>query len=185
MTKNPRITQFFDLGIKRFADRGIDGIKVDEICKEVGVAKTSFYHYFGNKKGFIEQLFDYWYDQTTGEVYNQIKHIDNAIDRFLALKERIDANEEIEYFYLQMKLFALSNTKAKQVAEKARKKRFDVLFEIFKMHGQSNEEATLNTRKMILMYFGRVALTHGYTGSTQDIDITTEEFLLFLGLKTN
>ena len=57
MKNTPQINNFLNIGIKRFADRGIDGIRIDEICDEVGVAKSSFYHYFGNKEGFIDQLF--------------------------------------------------------------------------------------------------------------------------------
>ena len=105
MKNNPRINNFLDIGIKRFADRGIDGIKVDEICEDVGVSKSSFYHYFGNKKGFIDRLFDYWYEITHGNTTESVKDIDNPRERFLALKNIIDKNEEVEYCYLQMKLF--------------------------------------------------------------------------------
>jgi len=183
MLNNPQINNFLNVGIKRFAERGIDGIKVDEICEKVGVAKSSFYHYFGDKKGFLDKLFNYWYNITTGNVYDQIKDIEDPIERFLALKKQIDANEEAEYCYLQLKLLAKSDKKARLIVEKAKQKRFDVLFEIFKMAGQDDKEATRNTQKMILMYFGRVALIHGYTGSTEDIDISNEEMLHFLGLK--
>ena len=182
MKNNPKLNSFLDIGIKRFAERGIDGIKIDEICDEVGVAKSSFYHYFGNKKGFIDQLFDYWFEITHGETSESVKHIDNPRERFLALKKIIDKNEEVEYCYLQMKLFALQNEKAREIVEKAKKKRYDVLYEIFKKADQSDEDADYNTRKMILLYYGRVALTHGYTGSTDDIDIANEHFLEFLGL---
>lgn len=183
MKNNPLIHNFLDVGIKRFADRGIDGIKINDICKEVGVAKSSFYHYFGNKKGFIDELFEYWYVITTDGVYEKIKHIDDAVERFLALKELIDNNVEIEYCYLQLNLLALTNEKAREVVDRAKQKRFDVLLEIFKMAGLSDEEAAISTKKMILLYFGYVALNHGYTSSSDYIDIANEHFLKFLGLK--
>ena len=121
MKNNPRINNFLDIGIKRFADRGIDGIKVDEICEDVGVSKSSFYHYFGNKKGFIDRLFDYWYEITHGNTTESVKDIDNPRERFLALKNIIDKNEEVEYCYLQMKLFALQNEKAREIVEKQKR----------------------------------------------------------------
>ena len=183
MKNNPQINNFLNAGIKRFAERGIDGIKIDEICADVGVAKSSFYHYFGGKKGFVEKLFDYWYEITHGNVSEYVSHIDNAKERFLALKKMIDANVEVEYCYLQMKLYAASNKKAKEVIEKANTTRHDVLFTIFKMAGQSDEVAEYNTKKMILLYYGRVALTHGYSGATEDIDIANDHFLEFLGLE--
>ena len=93
MKNNPQINNFLDVGIKRFARRGIDGIKVDEICEDVGVAKSSFYHYFGSKKKYVEKLFDYWYDITHGNVSESVSQISNASERFLTLKKMIDANE--------------------------------------------------------------------------------------------
>ena len=183
MKNTPQINNFLNIGIKRFADRGIDGIRIDEICDEVGVAKSSFYHYFGNKEGFIDQLFEYWYIITTDSVYDKIKHIDDAVERFSALKELIDSNVEVEYCFLQMKLFALTNEKAREVVDRAKQKRFDVLFEIFKMAGQSDEEAAINSKMMILLYFGHVALNHGYSSSTSRVNITNEHILKFLGLE--
>ena len=112
MKNNPQINNFLDAGIRRFSERGIDGIKVDEICDEVGVAKSSFYHYFGSKKKFVERLFDYWYDITHGDVSESVSQIDDATERFLTLKKMIDANEEVEYCFLQMKLYAATNAKA-------------------------------------------------------------------------
>lgn len=183
MKNNPQINNFLDAGIHRFAIRGIDGIKVDEICDEVGVAKSSFYHYFGNKKKFVEKLFDYWYDITHGEVSESVSQIDDATERFLALKKMIDANEEVEFCFLQIKLYAATNAKAREVVEKANKTRFKTLFTIFKMAGHSDEAARCNTKKMTMLYYGKVALKHGYTGSPEDIDILNDHYLEFLGLK--
>ena len=104
MKNNPQKTNFLDAGIRRFAERGIDGIKIDELCEEIGISKSSFYHYFESKKGFVEKLFDYWYEITHGNVSEQVNKIDDATERFLMLKKMIDANEEVEYCFLQMKL---------------------------------------------------------------------------------
>ena len=184
MKNNPQINNFLDAGIRRFALRGIDGIKVDEICDEVGVAKSSFYHYFGSKKKFVEKLFDYWFVITHGDVSESVSHIDDATERFLALKKMIDANEEVEYCFLQMKLYAATNAKAREIIEKANKTRFDVLYTIFKMAGQNSEEARCSAKKMTMLYYGKVALKHGYRGSSEEIDIEDDHYLEFLGLKT-
>lgn len=182
MKNNPQIKRFYTIGLKRFAERGIDGIKIQEICEEVEVSKSSFYHYFGSKKGFVEMLFDHWFQITHEDVSKSIDHIDDASERFLALKKLIDANEEVEYCFLQMKLYATTNTKAREVIEKAHKVRFDVLFTIFKMAGQSDDMAENNTKKMILLYYGRVALKHGYSSSSEDIEIDDDHFLQFFDL---
>ena len=35
-------------------------INVDTISKKIGVSRTSFYHLFGNKSGFVERIGEYW-----------------------------------------------------------------------------------------------------------------------------
>jgi hypothetical protein len=90
---------------------------------------------------------------------------------------------DIEYCLLQLKLFALTNEKAREVIERASKARYAAVFEIFKMAGQSDEEADYNTRKLTLIYYGRVALMHGYAGSVDEVDIANEKFLKLLGLQ--
>lgn len=182
MKNNPQINNFLNIGIKRFADRGIDGIKIDEICDEVGVAKSSFYHYFGNKKGFINKLFDYWYEVTHTATIEELKKIDNARGRFLKLKEILDSNMEIEYCFLQLKLFALTNDKAREVIERASQTRHETVCDIFKMAGQSDEDANNNTRLWTMIFYGRVALMHGYAGSVDEIDIVNERFIKILDL---
>ena len=182
MKNNPQIKRFYAIGLRRFAERGIDGIKIQEICEEGKISKSSFYHYFGSKKGFIEMLFDHWFQITHGDVSKAVDHIDDASERFLALKKIIDANEEVEYCFLQMKLYATTNTKAREIIEKAHKVRFDVLFTIFKMAGQSDDMAEDNAKKMILLYYGRVALKHGYSSSSEDIEIDDEHYLKFFDL---
>ena len=182
MKNNPQIKRFYTIGLKRFAERGIDGIKVQEICEEVEVSKSSFYHYFGSKKAFVEMLFDHWFQITHGEVSKAIDHIDDASERFLTLKNIIDANEEVEYCFLQMKLYATTNAKAREIIEKAHKVRFDVLFTIFKMAGQNDDMAEDNAKKMILLYYGRVALKHGYSSASEDIEIDETHYLNFFDL---
>ena len=182
MKNNPQINNFLDVGIRRFAERGIDGIKVDEICEDVGVAKSSFYHYFGSKKKFTERIFEYWFEITHSSTIKEVKDINNPRERFLKLKEIIDSNMDIEYFFLQLKLYALTNKKAQETIERASHARYKAVFEIFKLAGKSDEEADSKTRIWTMIYYGRVALMHGYAGSVDEIDIPDEGILKILGI---
>ena len=40
-----------------------------------------------------------------------------------------------------------------------------------------------NTKKMILLYYGRVALKHGYSSSSEDIEIDDDNYLKIFNLK--
>ena len=50
-------------------------------------------------------------------------------------------------YIFQLKLLVLTNVKARAIVEKSKQKRFDILFEIFKMAGQNDEAAACSSRK--------------------------------------
>ena len=43
-------------GYRQFAELGPEKLSINNISKEVGSARASFYHYFGDIEGFIEEL---------------------------------------------------------------------------------------------------------------------------------
>ena len=42
--------RILQVAIAEFADKGLDGSRVDEIARAAGVNKYMLYHYFGNKR---------------------------------------------------------------------------------------------------------------------------------------
>jgi len=45
-----------DRALELFAERGYDGVGVQEICVAAGVTKPTLYHYFGSKRGVLDTL---------------------------------------------------------------------------------------------------------------------------------
>ncbi len=46
-------TRFLDAAIAMFDEGGEAALRIDELAKQVGVAKTSLYHHFGDREGLI------------------------------------------------------------------------------------------------------------------------------------
>lgn len=51
-------------GYEIFALQGESGLKVERLAKEVGISKSSFYHYFADSDIFIDCLLDYHLEQS-------------------------------------------------------------------------------------------------------------------------
>jgi len=45
-----------DCALKLFSARGYDAVGVQEVCEAAGITKPTLYHYFGSKRGLLEQL---------------------------------------------------------------------------------------------------------------------------------
>lgn len=54
--------------IALFAERGYDGVGVQEVCAAAGVTKPTLYHHFGSKRGLLEALLGERYGPFVREV---------------------------------------------------------------------------------------------------------------------
>ena len=57
--------QWLIKGIDILTRFGAEQIKVDSLCKYIGVTKGSFYHHFKNRSEYINELLLYWQDENT------------------------------------------------------------------------------------------------------------------------
>lgn len=51
-----------------FADRGYNGVGVEELASAAGVAKPTLYHYFGSKQGVLDALLREQFDPFLGDL---------------------------------------------------------------------------------------------------------------------
>jgi len=50
---------WIEAGYVIFGERGPDGIRVEQLAREVGISKSSFYHHFADVPSFIDRLLQY------------------------------------------------------------------------------------------------------------------------------
>ena len=73
-----RRVEFLLSAQKLFIEKGYYNTSVDEICKEMGVAKGLFYYYFKTKEDLVSQMVDFLWE--------------GAVDDFLVIRDREDLN---------------------------------------------------------------------------------------------
>jgi len=183
MLRNPKIVHWLEIGKRRFAESGIKGIHIDEMSEEIGVAKTSFYYFFNGKEEYLNQLFAYWEFEGTDRLYAMVNYIEDPVKRFLALAKLIEENDENEYFYFQLKLYAKNNKHAIKFLESVDLKRKNIAIKIFEDSGQTPEEIDKHRALMMVFYLGRIALKMGYDTGHAYLNPSQGELLKMFGLK--
>lgn len=73
---------------KLFYEQGYDYTTVDEIIKESGTSRGSFYHYFDGKDALVGSL-AYLFDEKYEELIPEIDIEDNSIDLLLFLNSKL------------------------------------------------------------------------------------------------
>lgn len=91
-------TAWIKTGYALFAAEGLEGVRIERIAKELKLNKSGFYHYFGDRESFLEELAKHHIDlahQLAGAFQN-IKQIDpDLINLMVATREPILAHMQM------------------------------------------------------------------------------------------
>jgi len=89
----------FETAMDLFAEKGYDGVTVDDICEKAGVAKSTFYNLFKSKDQIIVEEFlkiDTYYKEILEKLKRKKKsHIDKMV-QFITLTFKYISNQGIE-----------------------------------------------------------------------------------------
>lgn len=86
---NPKYKDIFNKGKELFWKYGVKRVTIEEICKEAGVSKMTFYKFFPNKIGLVKAILDDVFESSIKEV-NQLILSDipfsNKLEKIFQLK---------------------------------------------------------------------------------------------------
>jgi TetR/AcrR family transcriptional repressor of nem operon len=82
--KAPAKTRLLDAALHCIRHKGYAATTVDDICREAGVTKGSFFHHFKSKDDLALSAIAYW-EQVTGALFASAPyhHADDPVDRLL------------------------------------------------------------------------------------------------------
>jgi AcrR family transcriptional regulator len=70
-------TAILDSALSLFAERGYDGVGVQEVAENAGITKPTLYHYFGSKQGLLEALVEMHHAPLTAAVHEAAQYSGN------------------------------------------------------------------------------------------------------------
>ncbi len=177
-----RKEKWLTAGLEAFARNGLDSLNIDDLAREIGTAKTSFYHFFGSKKEFFESLCDYWEYVGTDSYIHDLEKIYDPYKRFRRLRKLINDSPVVEYFFLQLKSLSLKNETARSYLDRVQEKRVGVASKIFMDMGFSKKKAIRATELFIVLEFGEIVLSNG-KDLRSDFNLRDKEILALLGVE--
>ena len=89
MVSNPKKTQLLKTGKELFWKFGFRRVTIEEVCREAGVSKMTFYKFFSNKKELATNILDDLYGDSLRQVRKiQEEHVspDETFKKLLHLK---------------------------------------------------------------------------------------------------
>ena len=87
--------QLINSAIRLWKENGFDSVSINEICKDCGITKGGFYHYFSSKASLLHDCFLYICDTANNESIKNAVLEESCIEKIWILLEKYD-NAAIE-----------------------------------------------------------------------------------------
>lgn len=143
--------QWLQMALKLFEKQGVNGVKIDQMAKAFGIAKSGFYWHFNNKRDLLNHMLEYWeYEYTT-----TVKHFLETRKEFppekllFTLMQAIRKNQ-LSRYDLAVKSWAETDELARDYIQRTYQIRYDVLKNIFKALGYKGDELEVRTRLFVV-----------------------------------
>ena len=148
-------TEWLELGLKRFAESGIEGLVVNDMSKELNISKTSFYNFFGSKEEYINELFQYWFMEGTVNITKDgLLQMDAANSVHYIIKHVIYDNYINEKFLTQLIGAQERIPEAKKYAEDVTNFRRATCEGLLARLGVNADEARKRAKDIVIYFMG-------------------------------
>ncbi|RIX60060.1 TetR/AcrR family transcriptional regulator [Paenibacillus nanensis] len=138
-------------GIEKFAHSGERGLIIDQMSKELGCSKSSFYWYFEDRSDFIARIVERWSEIATEDVIRSSSAPENVVERITTmLKHMFSATRKGDFLFYLRKWSEESQSFQTELATIERT-RMNYAKELFVRAGMSSE--TAESKSFILYHY--------------------------------
>lgn len=144
------------LGVQVFSEGGIELLVIEQLSKQLGSSKTSFYWYFKNRSLFVDRIVDYWHELATASIIthidaHQAAHPDQQVRQLLSVM--FSSNEGKDFLFHLRKL-GLDVPKYKQLLLQVEQQRITYMSSLLAKCGLSAADADLTAELLYNYYLG-------------------------------
>ena len=161
---------------------GTYSFKIDVLARNVGIAKSSFYHLFKSKEEFFVHLARYWAWSGTFAYGEKIKLLETPQDKFQTLIRAIYKDRVQGLTWIQLRNLAVKLDNIKNILIEVEKARLEIVGSILEEMGFSKKDARIKAKGFMHMFFGLLVLHCGEPPDKKKATCEINELLAILGL---
>lgn len=145
---------WIDAALNALVAEGIEGVRIDRLCRDLGVTKGSFYHHFDGRDGLLEALSAYWADIGPQDAVAVVDSFEGDPMKQLIEVSRLVADRDIGRRDHAMRAWAAADPRAARAVQRADRKVLRVLEKIMKGLGVPEDEIHPLTRVLFFTSLG-------------------------------
>jgi AcrR family transcriptional regulator len=134
-------------------------LRIDKLCRKLGVTKGSFYAHFENRADFVEQFVAHWSKTSTQSVIRAIDKLkDEAAEARLLALMRLLYQRRITGLEIAMRAWATRDSTVAQGVQATDELRFKYIQGIFHDMGFRGTNLDLRTRLFVVYHGGEPSM---------------------------
>ncbi|WP_293625721.1 TetR/AcrR family transcriptional regulator [Salinisphaera sp.] len=152
MTKSQKVmltaNDWAEAALDAIGRRGVEGVGVEPIARELGVTKGSFYWHFPNREALLVAALQRWEARETDEVLDRVQQETDPRARVKRLITEVNTSKKASRIYSALSS-ATKPAFVRDYVERVSKRRLDFIIDSYAALGLSAE----NARRWALMTF--------------------------------
>ncbi|MBT8129911.1 MAG: TetR/AcrR family transcriptional regulator [Gammaproteobacteria bacterium] len=146
--KNTRISkdQWLASALKVLENEGIDGVRVDKLARQLGVARSGFYWHFQDRRDLLDHMLAYWAHEYTEVVTSNKALTEGPAVKRLENIMRTVRDFELNRFEAAVFIWSQTDPAARETFNRVYKIRLDFIRNIFNELGFKGDEADMRAQ---------------------------------------
>jgi len=157
---------WINAAIEELAASGIGSVTVENLATRLGITRGSFYHHFSDRRELVDAMLEYWAEEWTYSVRDQVKSLGLDPGNTLLVLLRTIRSHRAAELDAPIRAWALHDDMARAVLAKVDRTRMEMIHEQFLALGFKGLEA--ENRARLFLYYEIASPSFFYRKSVQD-----------------
>ncbi len=146
-------------GMRALGEKGIESIRVENLCERQNVTRGSFYWHFQDREDFLTSILSHWMERETYGIIHRVEKLGgNPYQKIENLFAEANSGKVDFSTELAIRLWARSDKEVAKLVEKVDEDRFVYMVDRFLEMGLSKNDATQRSFAVYSLIFGEAMI---------------------------
>ena len=147
-------SEWLKLGASKFSDKGLEGINVEQMARQLKCNKASFYWHFNSKDQFLNEMISYWFENSVQPILKKVDKQPNPSKRFEDFLRTSFQDKSRKDFMFFLRKLAINNPELQELLKGLTQKRLEFTAILLQDLGYSSYESIVKAEILLNFYVG-------------------------------
>jgi len=141
--------EWLALALDVLAREGVQGVRVERLARDLGIAKAGFYWHFADRPDLLQQVLDYWAHEYTAVISENPQILELAPDQRLLRTMEMILEHDLAKYDLAIRGWAAHDVDAAKAVRHVDQMRLEHTGAIFRELGFRGRQLEMRTRLFV------------------------------------